>query len=59
MTDNVDEEIREAYRTMFDRARAVDEDSSEERPRSFEHALRLLIPSDHIELIEEISKNNA
>lgn len=59
MTDDVDEDVREAYRTMFGRARAVDEDPGEQPPRSFEHALRLLIPSDHIELIEEISKNDA
>ncbi|MFC6765411.1 hypothetical protein [Natrinema soli] len=59
MTDDVDENVREACRTMFDRARAVDDDPGEQPPRLFEHALRLLISSDHIELTEETSKNDA
>jgi|AntRauTorcE11898_2_1112593.scaffolds.fasta_scaffold60937_2 hypothetical protein len=59
MTEDVDENVREAYRAMFVRARAVDNDPGEQRPRSFEHALRLLIPSDHVDVIEEVSDDDA
>lgn len=33
--------------TMMGRALAVDDDPSEDQPRSFEHAARLLVPSEY------------
>ncbi|MDF9748402.1 hypothetical protein [Natrinema salsiterrestre] len=39
--------------TMMGRALAVDGDPSEDRPRSFEHAVRLLVPSEHSDHISE------
>lgn len=44
---------RELIETMMGRALAVDDDPSEDRPRSFEHALRLLIPSEYTDHIED------
>lgn len=44
---------RELIETMMGRALAVDDDPSEDRPRSFEHAVRLLVPTDHTDHIED------
>lgn len=44
---------------MFDRTRAVDGGPGEQPPRSFEPALRLLIPSDHVDVIEEVTEDDA
>ena len=38
---------------MMGRALAVDDDPSEERPRSFEHAVRPLVPTEHTDHITE------
>lgn len=46
-------EVRDAYATMFDRAEAADGDPSD-GPESYEHALRLLIPTAHVGTLEEV-----
>ncbi|QCC57342.1 zinc ribbon domain-containing protein [Natrinema thermotolerans] len=43
--------VRDAYRRMLSRARAVDDDPSD--PRSFEQAFRLLVPTAHVGVLEE------
>lgn len=45
-------EVRDAYRRMFVRAQAADEDPRE--PESFEHALRMVVPAAHVDVIEEV-----
>jgi hypothetical protein len=44
---------------MSTTAHTVDDDPGEQPPRSFEHALRLLIPSDHVDVIEEVTEDDA
>ncbi|WP_255647638.1 hypothetical protein [Natrinema zhouii] len=44
---------------MFITAHTVAEDPSEQPPRSFEHALRLLIPFDRVDVIEEATEDDA
>ncbi|RQG93751.1 hypothetical protein [Natrarchaeobius oligotrophus] len=52
--DDVHPDLREAYRTMLSRARAVDADPANEPPRSFEHAFRLLVPTANIDVLQEL-----
>lgn len=52
--DGGDEAIaHDLIETMMERALAVDGDPSEDRPRSFEHAIRLLVPSEYSGHINE------
>ncbi|MFC6766047.1 hypothetical protein [Natrinema soli] len=46
--DGSDEAVaHDLIETMMERAFAVDGDPSEDRPRSFEHAIRLLVPTEY------------
>lgn len=48
--------VRDAYRRMFIRARAADDDPRD--PESFEHSLRMLIPSAHVDVLEEVDRDD-